>query len=132
LTILLQERIDEDSPPILKWADPIQQWNMLRPLINWVEKRTMPPCPKEEENVWFYLFNAAMGMNKTKIFSPENLLGVRNINFSRGSNRADVQRQIKALNLALCLEEWCVLRVQNSLEIQDWDLQCTAFFQKGQ
>jgi hypothetical protein len=62
LTILLQERIDEDSPPILKWADPIQQWNTLRPLINWVEKRTMPPCPKEEENVWFFLYNAAMGM----------------------------------------------------------------------
>ncbi len=120
LTVLTQERIVSGAPPTLRWFRNNEEWTTLRPLVRNVEMRTIPPT-SNERNIWEFLLDAVAEKNARNVLAPENLLGSVKTSFNRGTNQDNVKRQVKVLNLALAMEGWSYLGVQNSLEICDWD-----------
>ncbi|CBY31780.1 unnamed protein product [Oikopleura dioica] len=121
LTLLIQERLEENSPPVLRWATAYSTWSTLRPLLGRGINRKMPPSVAQEPIMWSFMLDAIVDTDKKRAFCPENLLGSVVPEFNRDSNLENVRRQKKALDVAYAIEGWVGLKAQNAMELLDYD-----------
>jgi hypothetical protein len=120
LTLLVQEKLDADSPWILKWATAKKSWLTLRPIVGKM-RREMPPSTKKEPSTWSFLLDAVVDLQKLEGFCPENLIGSLSQKFVKPIDWTMVKRQKKALDIAIAIEGWSSFDGQNKMELLDHD-----------